>query len=419
MFLKKKKLNSSLVSNFFSLVILQGANYLFPLLTIPYLFRTLGVETFGLISFAAAFIQYFVILTDFGFNISGVQFISSNRDNKEKRDVFFVNVLVAQLFLFLVGLTLLLIVIFIFDKFYQYKWVYLLSYTTVFGTVLLPTWFFQGMEQMKYITKINIITRSLAIIPIFFLVKSDADYLLVPFFYGLGSIACGAIALYIASSRFNVNFYFEKASLSGIKKCLKDSSDFFISRISVSLYTVSNTFVLGLVAGNVAVGYYAAAEKLYMAIQSMYGPLNNALYPYMVKNRDIGIFKKIFGFVILVNCIGLPICMYYADFIMHLIYEVIAIDSIVTFRILLGVCLISVPSILLGYPFLGAFGYTRYTNLTVIISSIFHVIILMLLIFFDSITVYSVAFLVMLTEFLVLGLRIKGVYSKILRTQNN
>lgn len=409
MFLKKINLNSSLISNFFSLVILQGANYLFPLLTVPYLFRTLGVETFGLISFATAFSSYFMLLADFGFNLYGVQVVSANRDNKELRDTFFVNVVVAQLLLFLVGLIVLLIIIFTFDKFYEDKWVYLLSFTTVLGTVLMPTWFFQGMEQMKYITQINIATRTLAIIPIFFFVKSDADYLLVPLFYGLGSIASGAIALYVASSQFKVNLHFTRASVSVIKQCLNDSSQFFVSRISVSIYTVSNSFVLGLILGNVAVGYYAAAEKLYSAIQSMYGPLNSAIYPYMVKHKNLSVFKRIFGTVLIINLIGLSLCIYEADFIMSLIYKNISAESITTFRILLGVSMIAVPSILLGYPLLGAFGYSKVANMSVIVASIFHISMLTLLMFFGSITVYTVASLVVATELIVLGMRIRGV----------
>lgn len=410
MILKKIKnsLNSSLVSNFFSLVILQGANYLFPLLTIPYLFRTLGVGNFGLISFATAFVQYFVILTDFGFNLSATKYIAANRDDVEKRDSYFRNVIVAKLLLFLLGLVILLVLINLVDKFSENKAVYLWSYLSVLGAVLTPIWFFQGMEEMKYITKITIITRALAIIPIFIFVKSDADYLFVPFFYAIGSVLAGFIALNVVRKRFGVSINFAKATLFGIIQCLKESSEYFISRISVSLYTVSNTFILGLVLGNVAVGYYAAAEKLYMAIQSMYGPLNNALYPYMVKHKNIAMFKKIFGTVVLVNCIGIPICIYEATFIMQLIYKGVAVDSIIVFKILLGACLITVPSILLGYPLLGAFGYSRYTNFTVIISSLFHVAMLALLIVFDSITVYSVASLVVVTELIVLGMRTRG-----------
>jgi PST family polysaccharide transporter len=405
----KNNFNSSLVSNFFSLVILQGANYLFPLLTVPYLFRILGVETFGLINFSTAFVQYFAILSDFGFNLSATKYIAANREDKDKRDQYFFNVLIAKLMLFLCGLVILLLIINFVDKFSENKAVYLLSYGSVLGSVLLPTWFFQGMEQMRYITKITIVTRTLAIIPIFFLVKSDTDFLLVPIFYGLGAIAAGLIGIYIVRVNFKLKFNFNKLSFSSVIDCLKESVDFFLSRLSLSLYTISNTFVLGMVLGNTAVGYYAAGEKLYMAVQSMYGPLNQALYPYMVKHRNILIFKKIFFAVVLVNCIVIPIGIYKSEFIMHFIYSTIDFESVSILKILLGACLITVPSILLGYPFLGAFGHTRYTNLTVIISSVFHVSMLVLLVLFNSLTVYTVASLVVTTELIVLILRIRGV----------
>jgi PST family polysaccharide transporter len=405
----KNNFNSSLVSNFFSLVILQGANYLFPLLTVPYLFRILGVETFGLINFSTAFVQYFAILSDFGFNLSATKYIAANREDKDKRDKYFVNVLIAKLMLFLCGLVILLLIINFVDKFSENKAVYLLSYGSVLGSVLLPTWFFQGMEQMRYITKITIVTRTLAIIPIFFLVKSDTDFLLVPIFYGLGAIAAGLIGIYIVRVNFKLKFNFNKLSFSSVIDCLKESVDFFLSRLSLSLYTISNTFVLGMVLGNTAVGYYAAGEKLYMAVQSMYGPLNQALYPYMVKHRNILIFKKIFFAVVLINCIVIPIGIYKSEFIMHFIYSTIDFESVSILKILLGACLITVPSILLGYPFLGAFGHTRYTNLTVIISSVFHVSMLVLLVLFNSLTVYTVASLVVTTELIVLILRIRGV----------
>lgn len=405
----KNNFNSSLVSNFFSLVILQGANYLFPLLTVPYLFRILGVETFGLINFSTAFVQYFAILSDFGFNLSATKYIAANREDKDKRDQYFFNVLIAKLMLFLCGLVILLLIINFVDKFSENKAVYLLSYGSVLGSVLLPTWFFQGMEQMRYITKITIVTRTLAIIPIFFLVKSDTDFLLVPIFYGLGAIAAGLIGIYIVRVNFKLKFNFNKLSFSSVIDCLKESVDFFLSRLSLSLYTISNTFVLGMVLGNTAVGYYAAGEKLYMAVQSMYGPLNQALYPYMVKHRNILIFKKIFFAVVLINCIVIPIGIYKSEFIMHFIYSTIDFESVSILKILLGACLITVPSILLGYPFLGAFGHTRYTNLTVIISSVFHVSMLVLLVLFNSLTVYTVASLVVTTELIVLILRIRGV----------
>ncbi|BAD77602.1 O-antigen transporter [Geobacillus kaustophilus HTA426] len=286
-----------LFENFLSLATLQGLNYIFPLLTLPYLVRVLGPDNYGLVAFAQSFIQFFIILVDYGFNLSATNQIAIYRDNKKRVQSIFSTVMTIKLFFMIISFFILCLLILLFPKFQNHKLVYLVTFGMVIGNVLFPIWFFQGIEKMRYITILNIIAKTIFTIGIFLLVKQRNDILFVPLLNSLGTILIGFISLGMIKRTFGVNFV--SPSWSDIKYQLREGWHVFISTVAISLYTVSNTFILGLFTNNTVVGYYASAEKIINAATGIINPVSQAIYPYisrlMSESREKGLIfiKKI------------------------------------------------------------------------------------------------------------------------------
>lgn len=266
-----------LLSNFFSLSVLQGANYILPLITLPYLVRVLGPEKFGLIAFAQAFIGYFNILTDYGFNLSATREISIHRDDKEKVSEIFSSVIIIKFSLLLISFFIISIIVFSFGKFRQDWLIYYLAFGMVLGQVLFPVWLFQGMERMKYITFLNILSKVIFTAAIFVFVRQASDYLYVPLLSSLGAIIAGVFAMWIVFKDFGVKF--KMPEFQEITRHLKEGWILFKATIFSAVYRETNVFILGLVTNNTITGYYSIAEKILKAVQGLSGPLGQALYP--------------------------------------------------------------------------------------------------------------------------------------------
>lgn len=270
-----------LISNFFSLSILQGANFILPLLAVPYLIRVLGVELYGMLAFATAMTMYFMILSDYGFNLTATREISIHRESNKKVTEIFSAVMTIKFLLMILGLLILTIVVFSFERFQEDWVVYFLTFGMVIGQVLFPVWFFQGMEKMKYISILNILAKTIFLIAIFIFIHEKEDFYLVPLFNSMGFIIAGIISLYYIKKEFNISFKLQ--SIDTLGYYLKDGWHIFISRIAVVLYTSSNIFILGLFTNNTLVGYYAIAEKVTGAISALGSIINQVLFPYLSK----------------------------------------------------------------------------------------------------------------------------------------
>jgi PST family polysaccharide transporter len=270
-----------LITNFISLATMQGLNFILPIITLPYLLKVVGPSKFGLISFSQAFITYFILFTDYGFNLVATRDVSIARENKKQLSVIFSTVMLVRILLLAVSFLILIIIVSFIPKFQHDSSIYYLTFGMAIGNVLFPVWFFQGMEHMKVISILNIISKSVFTIGIFVLVKGPSQYLYVPILNSFGYIAIGVVGLYLIIFRYKIKLIIP--SKDQIIHQLKEGWDIFISNLATSLYTTSNIFILGFFASNTIVGYYSSAEKIVKAVSSLIAPLIQTVYPFLSK----------------------------------------------------------------------------------------------------------------------------------------
>ena len=268
-----------LLSNMASLFTLQGANYALPLVTLPYLVRVLGPEKFGLIAFAQAFIQYFVVATDYGFNLSATRDVAVHRDDPQKLGEIIGAVMTIKIALAMVGALVLACLVLLIPTFRQHWPLYSVVYLTVIGATFFPTWLFQGLERMRDITWMNVSARLVTTACIFIFIQGPKDFVIAGAIQSI-PVALAAIPAWAVLRRSHrIGLRLPRAAV--LYAQLKDGWHVFLSTAAINVYTSSNTFVLGLIAGPVAVGYFSAANKLVQAVQGLLTPITQTLYPHI------------------------------------------------------------------------------------------------------------------------------------------
>jgi PST family polysaccharide transporter len=142
-------------------------------------------------------------------------------------------------------------------------------------------WLFQGLERMKYITYVSLAGRAALTAAVFVFVSDREDYLRYAILLSTTSVLVGVASLVCAVKAFGVAFV--RPSFEELRREAVDGWYVFVSSISIVLYTSSTTFVLGLFASNAVVGWYTGADKIRQAVQGLFTPVFQTLYPYVNK----------------------------------------------------------------------------------------------------------------------------------------
>lgn len=288
-----------IVENIISLGVLQVVNYVLPLVIMPYLMRVLGEDKYGLIVFAQAIVQYFVVLTDYGFVMTAARDVAVNRDDPRRVSEIVATVILIKCCLMALGFLILTGIILAVPSIRAEWRVYYLWFMMVLGSVLFPVFYFQGMEQMRYITILNVIARSAALGALFIFVRSPNDYMIATGIQAGAFVLGGAMSLAMVLFRCGVRVVCPTGAQ--IRSTLKEGSQVFVSTLSGNIYGQGSVIVTGLVAGHAAAGYYTMARNVTNAVSWLIQPVAQGVYPNLSRryaDGDAGYYRfrrKILG----------------------------------------------------------------------------------------------------------------------------
>lgn len=385
------------------LYIMTIVKLILPLVTLPYLTRILSLEAYGVVSYVKSCMVYMQIVVDFGFLLSAVKDIVLANGDKEKIGFIAGHTYLAKVFLALGSLIVLSILCCFIPLLRENLLFTFLSFAVVAISVFLGDFLFRGIEKMHIITIVFLVMKGLSTALTFVVVHSDADILWIPILDIISSVLAVAITwIWIRKLHINIKIKSIKDSLL----MLKESFVYFISSMATTAFGALNTVLIGIfIKDTQQIAFWSIALQLISAVQNLYSPILNGIYPQMVKTKDLGFIKKLLLIFMPIVVAGCIFCYFLAKPILVIIAGQKYADATLVFRCLIPVLLFSFPGMMLGWPTLGPIGKEKETTWSTVITAIVQCLGLVVLILFHQFTLPAIALLRGGTELLMLILR--------------
>lgn len=309
----------SLKKNFIYNAILTMSGYIFPLMVYPYVSRVLGVANIGACNFVDSIVEYFTILSMMGMNTIGIREIAKCKNDQQKLDNVFSQLFSLNTLTTITAIIILIIATNIVPKFAPYKDLLYIGVGKLFFNYMLINWFFQGLENFKYIAARAIFVKILFVISVFLFVKTETDVKLYYFLVALTWAGNGIINFIYAKKYVSFNFTLK------INKAIIGS--FFILGVywfMNSMYTTLNVAFLGFATNDIEVGYYTTANKLLTVIMTMFTALTSVMVPRVsvaLKSNDNSEAKALIRKAInALMLFAIPLIFFVFPFSQELIY---------------------------------------------------------------------------------------------------
>ncbi|WP_240047255.1 flippase [Hymenobacter nivis] len=268
--------------NVASLFSVQVANFLLPLLTVPYVVRIIGPDKLGLLNFSQAYVTYFSLLINYGFDMAAVRVIAANRDDTEATSRIFSQVMAGKALLWALSVVVFTVVTLSNPEFKGHLGLHICTFLVCIGTVLSPFWLYQAMEDLGRVAMFNLAVKLIFSLSVLLLIRKADDYVYQNLAISVSQILVSVVALYVAVRRFKIKFSWPTGP--ELRTRFKEDRTLFFSSVMITIYASSNVFILGLLTIPYNVGIYAAGTRLEGMAESFVGlALNQAFFPIVAQ----------------------------------------------------------------------------------------------------------------------------------------
>lgn len=231
---------------------------IFPLITFPYVSRVLGPEGTGKVHYAQSIVSYFSMIALLGINTYGLREAAKIRDDKERLSKFYHEMMAVTLISTLTAYTLFFVAIFLFRNLYEYRQLLLVTSATILFTTIGVEWLYCAVEDYGYITLRSVFFQIAGLILLFLFVKSKDDFLQ----YAAVSVVTNVGSNFLNFLHCRKYVFITKKYSLEIKSHLRPILILFGTTAAISVYTVLDSTMLGVLCGDFQVGLYNAATKI-------------------------------------------------------------------------------------------------------------------------------------------------------------
>ena len=266
----------SIKLNFLYSSILTVSNYIFPLITFPYLSRILGPNNIGVCNFIDSVVNLFILFSMMGMGYFAVREIACNNSSSENRSKAFLGLFVLNLITTVFALIVLILCFIFIPRLNQHLDLFIFGAFKLLFNFLLFEWFFRGVEDFKYITNRSLIIKVVYVVSVFILVKDKNDY---DIYYILSTLVIAINALF---NIIRIKKYIRlKNFVIQIRTYIKPYVIYGMYSFLTSMYTSFNVVFLGFVTNDIQVGYYTTVTKLYGIILAFFTAFTTVMLPRM------------------------------------------------------------------------------------------------------------------------------------------